>query len=254
MVMGITELNTIVGEMDRLLKTATVKDWPGAYNGLQVENSGRVKKIAAAVDANESSIRAAGECGASLLIVHHGLFWNKPLPLVGAAYRKMKLCMELDLAVYSSHLPLDLHATLGNNILLCRALGLKKTSPFFEAHGQAIGRLATASLPRNRLMEQLKKVVGGPVHLIAGGPTSLRKICVVTGAVGDPTPIVDAGVDTLITGEGSHWTHGWAHENGVNILYAGHYATETFGVNALAAAMARKYRLPWAFLADPSGL
>jgi len=117
--------------LDRYLNIKGVKDWPNACNGLQIENSGPVTKIGAAVDGCEYSLRAAAERGVNLLLVHHGLFWKGVQPLEGAAFRKIKTALDHDLAVYSAHLPLDLHPVVGNNAVLCSALGFKKTAPSF---------------------------------------------------------------------------------------------------------------------------
>ncbi|MCC6354230.1 MAG: Nif3-like dinuclear metal center hexameric protein [Verrucomicrobiae bacterium] len=248
-------LSSMVGYADRLLRHGVIGDWPGARNGLQLENGGRVGKIAAAVDAHEGTIRMALEAGADLLVVHHGLFWSEVAPIVGRSYRRLAMAMGGGLAVYASHLPLDLHPVIGNNVLLSRALGLGVGRSFFEEKGAKIGRLVAARVGRGALVRRMERVLGGPVRVAGAGPTVCRRIGVVSGGAGDSVARAAAeGVDTLITGEGSHWTHGLALELGVNILYGGHYATETFGVKALAARLGRRFRLPWVFLDAPSGL
>jgi dinuclear metal center YbgI/SA1388 family protein len=244
-------LKEIVKYQDDLLGLTNFEDYPNALNGLQLENSGSVDKIAAAVDACEAVLRLAVESDVDLLIVHHGLFWSGLQPLTGAHYRKMKLAIENDLAVYSAHLPLDAHPQIGNNVLLCNALELPQPrEPFLK-----IGLQVNAAIERASLCRHLKQAVGGNVHLAAGGPSTTRKIGVVTGAAGDAIFKAAAeGVDTFITGEGPHWSFTAAEELHINLFYAGHYATEVFGVQALAKSLEAKFGLPWSFLHHPSGL
>ncbi len=250
----VAQLSRLVEFLDETLDTKSVVDYPGAQNGLQVENSGRVEKIGAAVDACEAVIEEAAARGVSLLLVHHGLYWA-PARLTGAMYRKMRTAFSHDLAVYSSHLPLDLHATLGNNALLCKALGLKEATPAFAYKGQPIGLKVKAELPLEELARRLESVLGSAPHLSAGGPRKTRCIGIVTGGAGsEVTQAAAEGVDTFITGEGPHHTYTLAEELGVNLFYGGHYATETFGVKALAEKLAKKFRLPWEFIDHPTGL
>lgn len=245
------KLDEIVRKLDGLLRIAEFKDYPNAVNGLQVENTGEVRKIGAAVDACGNVLRQAAEAGVDLLLVHHGLFWGGLSPLTGALGRKIRLCFEKGVAVYSAHLPLDAHPDLGNNALLCAALGLPgERKPFLD-----IGWQVEDGIPRDLLQQRLETAVGGHVHLAPGGPAIARRIGIVTGGAGDAVfKAAAAGVDTFITGEGSHWTYTAAEEAGVNLFYAGHYATETFGVKALASHLGETYALPWQFFDHPTGL
>ncbi len=248
-------LDTIVRHLDRTLRTTEIADYPGAWNGLQIENSGTVQRVAAAVDACEAVIEEAVARGVSLLLVHHGLFWGGVQPVVGAVRRKMKAALDADLAIYSSHLPLDLHPTLGNNALLAKALGFKVCEPFLEMKGQAIGVQTRAALSLQEVARRLEKVLGSAPHLAPGGPSKTARIGIVTGGAGGEVALAAAaGVDTFITGEGPHHSYTLAEELGVNLFYAGHYATETFGVRALAAYVAKKFRVPWEFVDHPTGL
>ncbi len=253
--MSDASLEKLVHYCDRILRTAEIGDYDGAANGLQVQNSGRVSRIAAAVDGSLATVRMALNAKADLLIVHHGLFWGPSHPWTGKRYELIRLLMQNDVAVYSSHLPLDLHPKLGNNAQLARALGFRTVKPFFPSHGQDIGLLATAKLNREILEQRLAKAVGSQPLVIPAGPEMCRRIGIVTGgAGGDLAKAAKAGIDTFITGEGPHWTYALAEELGVNVFYAGHYATETFGVKALAGELSRKFKLPWAFLDHPTGL
>ena len=248
-------LQAIVAYSDRLLRTTGVQDYERAANGLQVENSGRIGCIAAAVDASLATVRLAVSRKADLLVVHHGLFWSPAHPWIGKKYELLRLLLENDLAVYSSHLPLDLHPRLGNNVELCAALGLKRLKPFFLSHGQHIGFQSETRISREQLAAHLQKATGTRPLVIPGGPKLCRRIGVVTGWAGAELRIAAAeGVDTFVTGEGPHWTYALAEELGLNVMYAGHYATETFGVKALAAHLAKRFKLGWFFVDHPTGL
>jgi len=250
-----TALMDLVRYCDRILRTDKINDYEGAVNGLQVENHGAVTRIAAAVDATLSTIKLAIASRAELLIVHHGLFWSPRQPWTGKTYEMLRLLIGSDLALYSSHLPLDMHPKLGNNAQLCAALGLKSREPFFFEKGQFIGYKAETRLKRAELAKRLQRGLGVAPKLVPGGPTVCRRVGVVTGGAGSELKrAAREGVDTFITGEGPHWTFGLAEELGVNVFYGGHYATETFGVKALAAHLSRKFNVPWTFIDHPTGL
>lgn len=250
-----TTLARLVTYADRLLRTAEFQDWDGACNGLQVENDGRVTRIAAAVDASHATVTEAIRLGADLLVVHHGLFWGRSHPWTGSRYRLLRLLLDHNLAVYSSHLPLDAHPRLGNNVLLARSLGLRRRRTFFPAKGREIGIRGLADVDREVLARRLGLLLGGPVHVLPGGTARCREIGVVTGGAGaELDQAAAAGVDTFITGEGPHWTYAKAEELGLNVFYGGHYATETFGVKALAAHLAQRFGKPWQFIDHPTGL
>jgi dinuclear metal center YbgI/SA1388 family protein len=248
-------LKTIVAHCDKILRTKEIGDYDGAANGLQVENSGAVAKIAATVDASLATMRLAIAAKADLLIVHHGLFWSPRQPWTGKNYELLRLLAENNLAIYSSHLPLDAHPKLGNNAQLSAALGLKNLKPFFLTHGQTIGFKSQTKISRNELAARLERATGVKLKMIPGGKDICEKIGVVTGGAGAELKLAASeGVDTFITGEGPHWTCGVAEELGLNVFYGGHYATETFGVKALAAELSKKFKVPWEFLDHPTGL
>lgn len=250
-----TSLASLVKHCDVLLRTAAIGDYDGAANGLQVANRGAVTRIAATVDASLATVRLALAAKADLLIVHHGLFWSPSHPWTGPKYELLRALIENNLAVYSSHLPLDAHPKLGNNAQLCAALGFKKLRPFFASHGQAIGFQTVMNISLAELSARLARATGIPPRVIPGGPKLCRRIGIVTGGAGGDLKIAAAeGVDTFITGEGPHWTYALAEELGLNVLYGGHYATETFGVKALAAHLSKKFHVPWTFLDHPTGL
>ncbi len=248
-------LRKITSQLDDFLDIANIADWPNALNGLQLENSGAVKKIGAAVDACEPVIAESAWRGVSLLLVHHGLFWQGAQPIRDALHRKIKTALDHDIAIYSAHLPLDVHPRVGNNALLCAALGFKETEPFFFEKGRHLGLRTHAPQSRAQLAKRLEQTLGGPVRVCAGGPERVARIGVVTGGAGaEIYKAAGEGIDTFITGEGPHWSFTAAEELGVNVFYGGHYATETFGVKALAAHLSKKWKLPWEFLDHPTGL
>jgi dinuclear metal center YbgI/SA1388 family protein len=249
------ELAEIVSFLDRELNISGIPDYGGAMNGLQMQNSsGKVHRIIAAVDASLSVIEEAAAGGPGLLLVHHGLFWQGAQPFKGALFKKIRTAMEADLAIYSAHLPLDVHPVWGNNVNLAKALGLSGLQPFLEWKGLPMGLRGEWSGSRSELHDRLSKVVGGPVHLCPGGPEQISTIGLVTGGAGSEVAAAAAsGVDAFITGEGPHWSYVLAEEEGLNLFYAGHYATETFGVKALMAEMTAIYEVKSRFVDRPSG-
>ncbi|MDB6108976.1 MAG: ybgI [Pedosphaera sp.] len=253
--MATVSLLKLVQDCDLLLQTKSFRDYDGAVNGLQVENRGKVSRVAATVDASLATVRLAIAAKADLLIVHHGLFWSKTHPWTGKRHELLRLLIEHDLAVYSSHLPLDAHPRLGNNARLCAALGFRKLKPFFFEKEQFLGYQTLTKVSRTDLTQSLGQALGAAPKLLPGGPTVCRRIGVVTGGAGSHLKqAASEGVDTFITGEGPHWTYALAEEAGINVFYGGHYATETFGVKALAEELSRKFKVPWVFLDHPTGL
>ena len=230
-------------------------DYPGAMNGLQLANRGQVERIVAAVDASLPVIEAAAAGGPGLLIVHHGMFWQGVQPVTGAFYRKLKIAMEAGLAIYSVHLPLDIHPEWGNNILLAKAIGLINPRAVFRSKGavdrasRRLGRELAAELAET-LGEAARwpgsRLPGRPGNRLRSGPHHRR-----CGQRSGESR--GRGVDAFVTGEGPHWSYPLAEELGVNVFYGGHYATETFGVKALGEAARREFRHSVEFLDHPTG-
>jgi dinuclear metal center YbgI/SA1388 family protein len=248
-------LDEVVVFLDQELNTASIEDYPGAMNGLQLTNGGEIGRIVAAVDASLPVIEEAAEGGPGLLIVHHGMFWQGMQPVTGAFYRKLKIALDAGLAIYSSHLPLDVHPNFGNNRLLCNAIGLEDPIPFFEHKGQLMGLRSTWKASLQTLVEALETAVSGPVHVCTAGPSENLRVGVITGgAGGEVMKAFACGIDTFVTGEGPHWSYTLAEELNINVLYGGHYATETLGVREIALAVAKRFDLPWKFINHPSGL
>lgn len=252
---GMISLDEVVKYLDQELKTTSIADYPGAMNGLQLANEGEITRVVAAVDASLPVIKKAAIGGPGLLIVHHGMFWQGAQPVTGAFYQKLKIAMEAGLAIYSSHLPLDVHPEFGNNVLLAKAIGLQDIKPFFDQNGLSIGLRGTWSGDRTELGNSLKTALNGPVHLCPGGAEVVSQVGLITGGAGSlVVKVAAAGVNTFITGEGPHWSYPLGEELGMNIFYGGHYATETFGVKALSEAIARNFGLGASFVDHPTGL
>ena len=248
-------LSEIVSYTDRFLRIRDVGDWTNALNGLQIENSGRVTRIGAAVDVSTRVLTDAQERDVDLLIVHHGLFWPGLQPIRCALRRQLQIAFENDIAVYSAHLPLDIHPRVGNNPQLVAALGLKSTQPFLEEKGQLVGLKIVTSVQRGELVRKLGKALNGQIKVFGFGPKRTRSIGVVTGAAGSEVyRVADEGIDTFVTGEAPHWAAVAAEELGMNLLLGGHYATEVFGVKALAAHLSKRFRVSWEFIDCPTGL
>jgi dinuclear metal center YbgI/SA1388 family protein len=255
-----SRLSDIVDHLDRLLDTAGTPDFPPALNGLQLENSGQVRRVAAAVDVSLRAIEGAIAADVQLLIVHHGLYWGGLRPVVGPRYARLRALFSHDIAVYASHLPLDRHPTLGNNVLLARALDLVPTASFAHFETLPIGVSGIADIATADLAARagaFARQHGGEVRVSemrGGRRTRAWGICSGAGADADTLDeAVRLGLDTLVVGEGAHWTTVDAPERGLVIIYAGHYATETLGVRALAEEVGQRFGLPWSFIPAPTG-
>jgi dinuclear metal center YbgI/SA1388 family protein len=237
-----------------------VPDYPNALNGLQFGNCGEIRRLSAAVDFSLRTVRMAVERDSNFLIVHHGMFWTGLQPLTGPALERIQLLVEHDVAVYSAHLPLDAHGTLGNAVLLARELGLESTRPFARFREISVGVAGECDVSTAELLaraDAFARQHGGTARASAmdHGRASRRwAICTGAGASSDTIREARAlGVDTLIVGEGPHHTAVDAPEAGLVIIYAGHYATETLGVIAAATEAAVRFGLPYNFLAAPTG-
>lgn len=251
----------IVEYLDDLLQTATVPDYSNALNGLQLANRGTVAKIAAAVDFSTRTVAGAVQAGADLLMVHHGMFWGGLRPILGTNYTRFRALIEGDVAVYSSHLPLDRHPLYGNNALLATELGLKPDGEFARYKDISIGVRGTANVETARIAERadaFARTHGGSARstpITLGRVTRSWAVCTGAGASSETLrEASDGGIDTLIVGEGPHHTAVEAEESGITVIYAGHYATETLGVRALAAHVSERFGIGWIFIDAPTGL
>lgn len=248
-------LSELTQYLDSYLKLSDFKD--PSNNGLQIEGKDTVSRIACAVDAALPTIKEAGEAGADMLITHHGLFWGQPLMVRGPHKRRLETALSAGLSLYAAHLPLDAHPEVGNNAVMAGALSLSELKPFGKFAGQSIGfggELPFA-LSVQDLAERIQRLTGEVALVHGGGAGEVKRIAIVSGAAGDQIEAAaQEGFDTLITGEPKHQHFHDAFEHGVNVLYAGHYDTEVFGVRALCAHLEQRFGLPWQFLQHPSGL
>ena len=251
----------IADRLDGWLRTGEIPDYPGAVNGLQLESRGDVQRIATAVDFSSQIVDDVIRAHAQLLLVHHGMFWGGVQPIIGAQYQRLAKLLASDVAVYSSHLPLDMHPEFGNNVLLAKRLGLHPTEGFaryktVDVGLSGVGDVNTASLVqrgRELAAEAGGQVVAPPIP----SERRTRRWAVCTGAGADSDTIREAaarGIDTMIVGEGPHHTAVQARDLGIVIIYGGHYATETLGVRALGERAAAEFGIESVFLDAPTGL
>lgn len=242
-------LDAITAYCDQRLRIGQIQDFPGAVNGLQVGNRGQISRVGAAVDAGLEPFREALRRGIDLLIVHHGLFWEGSTPWTGPVLEKMRLLVEGNLAVYSAHLPLDCHPEIGNNALLGRLLGLEPAGTFLPYEGNDIGWIGHFGQPRETLWERLCAHFGREGLALTFGPENPQKVAILTGSGSSAVPhLRPAGIDTLVTGELKQHAFNQAQELGLNLYSFGHYATETFGVRALAEEVSSKFALEAEFI------
>lgn len=256
-----TSTAEVVAYLDALLETTSIPDFGNALNGLQLQNNGTVSKVAASVDFSSRAVNGAIDAKADLLILHHGMFWPGLKPITGVAFSRLQSLIANNIAVYSSHLPLDRHPIYGNNVLLSKHLGLLPSGQFAWFKDNAIGVSGESDIGTSELVErarQFARTHGGDVVATEHSTERrTRRWAVCTGSGASTQTLDEAsalGVDTLIVGEGPHHTAVDAREAGLVIIYAGHYATETLGVTALAKHVGEKFAMDWTFIDAPTGL
>jgi len=241
--------------LDEYLQTSRFKD--ASINGLQIEGKTDIQRVAVAVDASLRTIEDAADAGADILITHHGLFWGAPQMLTGPHKRRVQAALDAGLNLYVSHLPLDAHAEVGNNAVIAQALGLQDTSGFGDMGSYRIGVQGTLPFPLTLqdLADRLQKLTGEVCLVHGGGPGDVKRVGIISGSASGSIPeAAREGIDTFVTGEPKHQAFHDAFEYGVNVIYAGHYETETFGVRALATKLEDTFGLPWQFIHVPTGL
>lgn len=245
----------LVEYLDDYLQVKTIEDQ--SNNGLQVEGVQDVKKVAFAVDAGMAAFEGAQAAGAQMVMVHHGLFWDRPLMVTGVHRRRLEQLFDAGLSLYAAHLPLDFHEEVGNNVTLARWLGLEDVAPFGNYRGHPAGVAGQLPVIRSlgEFQAQVESVLAQPiVQVWPFGPVEVRQVGIVSGGAGF---LVDeaakAGVDVYLTGEMSHSAYHQARELSLNVVYAGHYATETVGLKALADHLATRFELETVFLDLPTG-
>jgi dinuclear metal center YbgI/SA1388 family protein len=241
--------------LDKTLHGESFEDL--ALNGLQVEGSSEVKKVAVAVDSGLSIIKQAVELSADFLFVHHGIFWGRVNPVTGVYRKVLGELLENDLSLFASHLPLDAHPQFGNNFGLARLLSLTSIESAINHRGKMIGAIGWNELSFEELLRRLKELPGGdsPIAALRFGPERPNRVAVVTGAAADTLMEFETeGFDTLITGEPKQFAYHFCKERGLNAIFAGHYRTETVGVRLIAEEIERRFKLPFQFIDEPTGI
>lgn len=243
-------LSGIVSYLDRELRVKEISD--SSNNGLQVQNSGRVLKVCCGVDASLEFFEAAAQRDADLLIVHHGISWDDSLKRITRLnYLRLKFLIDHDMALYASHLPLDAHERYGNNVLICRALGLKKLEPFGVYRGTKIGMMGSVSGGESyiRFRKEVESAFGRKLLEMNFGPARVNRVAVVSGGgCGSLPEAEEAGADMFVSGEPTLAGRNLLKDAGMNALFGGHYVTERFGVEALAGVISRKFGVQAEFI------
>jgi dinuclear metal center YbgI/SA1388 family protein len=244
----------LIEYLNALLRISDIED--NSLNGLQVENSGDVKKVVLAVDASFDAIEKAKDLKADLLFVHHGLFWGKPVSLSGFLYKRIKLLIESNIALYAVHLPLDIHPSLGNNAQICKLMDWPVVGDFGEYHGSIIGKEVQFQepVPMAEIVDQFQERLDCRSTLWDFGPEKIIRLgCVSGGAIGFLDQAVQSKFDAFITGEPKHDWYWIAKEAGINVLFGGHYKTETLGVQSVGEMIRNEFELETVFIDLPTG-
>jgi dinuclear metal center YbgI/SA1388 family protein len=248
------KLKDLVAYCDRRTRISAFKDAPAAFNGLQLENNGRVTRIGAAVDAGLHPFRAAVAAGVDFLVVHHGMFWDMPRTFTGPYYERLAVLLKGNCALYSSHLPLDSHPQIGNNALIARELGLRRSRGFVPNEGGDIGCIARSRLSRAELRGRLAAKYARVIPMEYGSQNPAEVAICSGGGNGAMAALLESGADTLVTGELREEWFNVAQERKLNLYVCGHYATEVHAVKALASELSAKFGLPWEFIATENPL
>jgi dinuclear metal center YbgI/SA1388 family protein len=244
----------ILAEADRLLESARFEDF--GPNGLQVPGPRDTAKLATAVSANAETFEQAAEREADLLLVHHGLFWPTAGPIDHVLKRRLELLFDADIALAAYHLPLDAHPEIGNNALIARELGATGLTPFAEHRGQPVGFVA--ELPQDGMTPQdlqiaMERLTDRPTLAFLAGPDRIGRIGIVSGGGADYLQdAAEAGAQAFITGEVPERAMALAQEQGIHLIAAGHYATETFGIKRLGEHLAERFGLEHTFIDVPN--
>lgn len=231
-------------------------------NGLQVTHRvDKLQRIAFAVDACLETFMRCKDIGAQALVVHHGLFWGREELLAGYHYDRMRFILENDIALYAAHLPLDAHPEVGNNYGIASSLGLQELQPFGQYKGKTIG--VQGKLPKAKnifeIQQQLFGHDGNVIRTLPFGNSEVETVAIVSG--GGATDVDEAivnGVDLFITGDASHTVYHRCLESSINVIFAGHYLTEVWGVKLLMQKFlngpGKEYGVQAEFIDVPTGL
>ena len=248
-------LKKLVDYLDKLLNISDIED--DSLNGLQVENSGSVRKVALAVDASEAAFVKAGDMYADFIFVHHGLFWGHSVSVTRTLYKRMQILFKQDIALYAAHLPLDMHPELGNNAQILKVMCWPVAGDFGEYHGSILGKWVDFKkpVPFKDIVQTMKEKLNCNPIVWDFGPENITRMGYVSGGgVKMVEQAIDAGLDVYITGEPGHSSYWIAKEAGINVIFAGHYATETLGVKAIGKHLEDEFCLETEFIHLPTEL
>lgn len=248
-------LTQIAEFLDETLGTEYVKDT--SQNGLQVSREEEdIYRIGFAVDASLEAFERASSAGCDLLIVHHGLFWDKPEKITANMFKRIQFLIKNNLALYASHLPLDKHEIYGNAAQLAKLVNLRSIRPFGKYHDEVVGFAGELDYEKNIIdfIQDIKeKLNTNKIKALPFGKKEVRTIAIVTGGGSfSLKEATDNGIDVLLTGETSHQSFHPAKEEKINVIFAGHYATETLGLKALAALLKEKFDIEVGFIDIPT--
>ena len=246
----------LVRYLDDTLRISEISDY--GPQGLQIEGRTQVDKIIGLVDSHQPCVNAALERGADLMLVHHGILWGAPRPIVGSYGRLVRTFIENNLNLYAAHLALDAHPQWGNNAELARRLGLTINDWWANVKGTPLAVLAETSgkpIFFDELVARFAERVGRPRLIQAEGPATVRRVGILSGfGANEIATAASLGCDAYITGETSHAQYYEALNTGINVLYGGHYTSETVGVQALGAHLAQRFGVIFEFVDLPTGL
>ena len=248
-----TARDEIVAFLDEELDVRSVED--ESMNGLQVQGRGEVEKVALATDAALKVYRRAADLGCGMVVAHHGILWSRLTPITGVLHDHVRFLLEGRINLYAAHLPLDLHPRLGNNAELARIAGVREPLPFGTYHGKDIGFMGglEQDLPLDDLAGRLASELGARPVVLPFGPGKVGSVGIVSGggAFG-LNEAIEKRLDCFVTGEGAHWNHHLALEAGINVIYLGHYHSETPGVKAVGARLEERFGLETVFIDEPT--
>jgi len=250
-----TPLDDLLAHLDALLRPETFADY--GPNGLQIPGPAEVEHVVTGVSASAELFARAGELGADLVLVHHGLFWGAgpARPIDPALKRRLKLLFDHDMALAAYHLPLDAHPQVGNNALLAAGLGATVERPFAAHGGEPVGFVARFDPPvaRDELVERVRRLTAREPLVFPAGPDPVARLGIVSGgAADDVTEAIELRLDAFLTGEPAERVMSIAQEGGVTFIAAGHYATETFGIRAIGELLADRFGVRHTFVDIPN--
>jgi dinuclear metal center YbgI/SA1388 family protein len=250
------EREELINYLNRYLRIEELEDY--GPQGLQVDSGNRtIKRVALAVDTAPAAIQAAAVWRADMLLVHHGILWRDVQPLTGAIGQRVRLLIQNGINLYAAHLALDAHPEIGNNAILAQLLGLEVTNWWCAPKGTPIGIVGTfkEAVSLDSVVQRVERELEITANVLNEGPEMVEKVAIVSGfGADDVKEAKSVGADTYLTGETSH-THYWAAADyKINIIYAGHYATETVGVKALGQHLEQEFGLEVRFFDFPTGL